>query len=65
MNSDYSIGIYLRVSNEDRDKYKKYESNSIESQRHIIHNFINKKEEFKNIKILILTKKIEYIIINI
>ncbi len=51
MNSDYSIGIYLRVSNEDRDKYKKYESNSIESQRRIIHNFINKKEEFKNIKI--------------
>ena len=49
MNSDYIIGIYLRLSKEDINK--KDESNSIKNQRDIINSFINKNDEFKNCKI--------------
>ncbi len=52
MASNYSIAIYLRISNEDKNKCEKAESNSIESQRHIIQNFITKKDEFKNFKVV-------------
>lgn len=50
MNSNYIIGIYLRLSKEDINK--KDESNSIKNQRDIISSFINKNDEFKNCKII-------------
>ncbi len=51
MPSSYLIGIYLRISKEDKNKCKDKESNSIENQRDIVYNFINNKKEFINFKV--------------
>lgn len=46
MISNYKIGIYLRISNE--DKNKEDESNSIKSQRILVKDFIENSLELKN-----------------
>ena len=43
----YKVGIYLRLSNEDRDKINKnYDSESIKNQRNMLIDYINKHPEF-------------------
>ena len=40
------VGIYLRLSNEDRDKINKEDSESIKNQREMLIDYINKHSEF-------------------
>ena len=43
----YKVGIYLRLSNEDKDKINKHEiSESIKNQRNMLIDYINKHSEF-------------------
>ena len=44
--SDYKVGIYLRLSNEDSNKYKNDESESIKNQRLLLLSEIKKRKNF-------------------
>ena len=47
MNKIYKVGIYLRLSNEDRDKSNKLDdSESIKNQRNMLIDYINKHKDF-------------------
>ena len=51
--SNYSICAYMRLSDEDRDLFgHKAESESITSQRRLIHNFINEHSEFNGCSVI-------------
>ena len=54
MSDEYVIALYIRLSSEDGDldNQHKRESESVSSQRHMLHDFVEKKDEFRNAKIL-------------
>ena len=52
------VGIYLRLSNEDRDKINKNEtSESIKNQRNMLIDYINKHSEFTKMDKIFYIKK--------